>query len=82
MVRAFDGRPVPPEVVDRLVDLARRAPSAGNTRPWRFVVLEGDETARLWEVTLPAARRADFRWSRLLDAPVVIVPVARLSGSA
>jgi nitroreductase len=75
MVRAFDGRPVAPEIVDRLVDLARRAPSAGNTQPWRFVVLEADTTARLWDVTLPADRRADFRWSRLLDAPVVIVPV-------
>ena len=75
MVRAFDGRSVPPAVVDDLVDLARRAPSAGNTQPWSFVVLEGDETARLWDVTLPAERRAGFRWQHLLDAPVVIVPV-------
>jgi nitroreductase len=75
MVRAFDGRPVPPEVVDGLVDLARRAPSAGNTQPWSFVVLEGEQTSRLWDVTLPGERRAGFRWQRLLDAPVVIVPV-------
>ena len=75
MVRAFDGRPVPPGLVDQLVDLARRAPSAGNTRPWAFVVLEGDDTARLWDVTLPAARRPGFRWQRLVDAPVVVVPV-------
>ncbi len=75
MVRAFDGRPVTREVVDGLVDLARRAPSAGNTQPWSFVVLEGAETARLWDVTLPADRRAGFRWQRLIDAPVVIVPI-------
>lgn len=75
MVRAFDGRPVPPELVDGLVDLARRAPSAGNTQPWSFVVLEGAETSRLWDVTLPVERRAGFRWQRLIDAPVVIVPV-------
>ncbi len=75
MVRAFDRRPVPPEVVDDLVDLARRAPSAGNTQPWSFVVLEGTQTSRLWDVTLPGERRAGFRWQRLLDAPVVIVPV-------
>ena len=75
MVRAFDGRPVPPEVVDRLVDLARRAPSAGNTQPWAFVVLEGVQTSRLWDVTLPAERRAGFRWPGLLEAPVVIVPL-------
>jgi nitroreductase len=41
-----------------LIDLARRAPSAGNTQACAFVVLEGDETARLWDVTLPAPRRA------------------------
>ena len=58
MVRAFDGRPVPPELVDRLLDLARRSPSAGNTQPWAFVVLEGAQTAELWDVTLPADRRA------------------------
>jgi nitroreductase len=75
MVRAFRDAPVAPELVDELVDLARRAPSAGNTQPWHFVVLEGDDTAALWDVTLPPARRARFRWRGLPDAPVVIVPV-------
>jgi nitroreductase len=75
MVRSFDGRPVPPAEVDRLIDLARRAPSAGNTQACAFVVLEGPATARLWDVTLPPGRRASFRWQRLLDAPVVVVPV-------
>ena len=75
MVRAFTDRPVAPALVDELIDLARRAPSAGNTQPWSFVVLAGTETARLWDVTLPTGRRARFRWQRLLDAPVVVVPV-------
>lgn len=75
MVRAFARRPVPRRVVDDLLDLARRAPSAGNTQPWHFVVLEGDETARLWDVTLPPPRREAFRWPGLLDAPVLIVPL-------
>lgn len=75
MTRAFERRSVAPELVDGLIDLARRAPSAGNTQPWAFVVLEGDQTARLWDVTLPAGRRGGFRWARLLDAPVVVVAV-------
>jgi len=75
MVRAFARRPVPRATVDDLIDLARRAPSAGNTQPWHFVVLEGEETARLWDLTLPLPRREAFRWSGLLDAPVVVVPV-------
>jgi nitroreductase len=73
MVRAFESRSVPPELVDRLLDLARRAPSAGNTQPWAFVVLEGDAARELWNVTLDAERRASFRWQRLLDAPVVVL---------
>jgi nitroreductase len=75
MVRAFADRPVDPALVDRLVDQARRAPSAGNTQPCAFVVLEGAATARLWDVTLPADRRAGFRWPGLLEAPVVVVPL-------
>ncbi len=76
MVRAFDPRPVPPEVVDHLVELARRAPSAGNTQPWAFVVLSGPAEVRaLWDVTLPAGPARDhFRWPGLLSAPVVVLP--------
>src|SRR3954447_10498367 len=76
MVRAFDTRPVDPEVLDRVLDAARRAPSAGNSQGWVFVVLEGDDTRKFWDVTLPAERRESFRWQHLLDAPVVILPLA------
>src|SRR4029453_1902260 len=75
MVRAFDTRPVPPELVDRLLDQARRSPSAGNTQPWAFVVLEGAQTAAVWDITLPSDRRAAFRWPGLLSAPVLVVPL-------
>lgn len=71
MTRAFSNRPLEPGVVDGLVDLARRAPSAGNTQGWDIVVLEGLDTARLWDVTLPVERRADFRWPGLLQAPAI-----------
>lgn len=75
MVRDFQDRPVPPDTVDRLIDLARRAPSAGNAQPWTFVVLEGEQTARLWDITLPPERRASFRWQGLLRAPVLVLPL-------
>ena len=39
MVRAFTEDPVDPAVVDGLIDLARRAPAAGNTQGSAFVVL-------------------------------------------
>ncbi len=78
MVRAFTDEPVDPAVVDALVDLARRAPSAGHTQGWAFVVLEGaDQTCRYWDVTLPDERRASFRWPGLVAAPVLIVALVR-----
>jgi nitroreductase len=77
MVRAFTPDPVDPQVVDHLVDLARRAPSAGHSQGWAFVVLEGEETRRYWDVTLPADRRAAFRWPGLVAAPVLILVLVR-----
>jgi nitroreductase len=76
MTRAFDTRPVPRELLDELVDLGSRAPSAGKTQGWHLVVLEGAETARFWDITLPPMRRGAFRWKRLLDAPVIAIPLA------
>jgi len=73
MTRAFTHEPVDRSLVDDLLDLARRGPSAGNTASLEFLVLEGSDTARYWNVTLPEQRRADFPWPRLLDAPVLIV---------
>jgi nitroreductase len=41
MVRAYDpARPVPRDVIDDLLELAIRAPSAGYTQGWRFLVLD------------------------------------------
>lgn len=78
MVRAFTAGPVDPAVVDALVDLARRAPSAGHSQGWAFVVLEGPvQTARYWDVSLPIAQRAGFRWPGLVAAPVLIVVLVR-----
>jgi nitroreductase len=78
MVRAFDpSRPVRSEEVDALVATACTAPSAGNTQGWHFVVLEGPEqTGRFWSASLPEDRREGFGWPGLLDAPVLVCPVA------
>jgi nitroreductase len=76
MTRAFDDRQVAPSVLDDLVDLASRAPSAGKTQGWHLVVLEGADTAQFWDATLPAAKRDSFRWQHLLSAPVIALPLA------
>jgi nitroreductase len=77
MVRNFEDRPVPPEALQRILDHARRAPSAGHTQGFAFLVLEGPEqVGRFWDCTFPAERRAEFRWTGLFRAPVIILPCA------
>jgi len=42
-VRNFEDRPVPPDVVDRLLDAANNAPSGGNIQPLSIVVVQEPE---------------------------------------
>ena len=46
MVRNYTGEAVAPEVVTRILDRARRAPSAGFTQGFYFVVVDDGETRR------------------------------------
>ena len=38
-IRRYTDRPVPPELLDQLLNAATRAPSLHNSQPWRFVVI-------------------------------------------
>lgn len=74
MVRDFAATPVPDHVITELVDLARRAPSAGNTQATRFVLLDDPTLVdRYWKTTLSEEKRSTFRWRGLLNAPALIL---------
>jgi len=74
MVRAYGPDPVPRPVVDGVLDLARRAPSAGNTQAVRFLVLDTPAAVDgYWDLTLPAEAREGFAWPGLLQASVLVV---------
>lgn len=76
MVRAFTADPVAPDVLDRLCDQARRAPSAGNAQGVDLLVLAGPaEVGAYWDVTLPESRRAGFRWPGLVTAPALVLVI-------
>src|ERR1700737_5043612 len=47
-VRDYQDKPVPGEVVDRIIDAARLTASASNRQPWHFVVVR--EQAHLREL--------------------------------
>ena len=78
MVRAYEqGRPIEPAVLDRVLDAARRAPSAGNSQTIDLLVLEDDvDRARFWDLSFPIPEsRASFTFQGMFDASVVVVPL-------
>lgn len=68
-VRAFKRKEVSDEYVDRLIDAARWAPSAGNIQPWEFIVIRRPEIKK-------ALAEAALDQSFIEEAPVVIVVCA------
>ena len=76
MCRDYEDHQVEAEVLDRILDQARRVPSAGFSQGIDFVVLEGSDTARFWDHTLPPGEREDFPWPGLLRASVIVLPIA------
>jgi nitroreductase len=74
MVLDYDpARPVPPEVVERLLDHAIRAPSAGFSQGWAFLVLSEDaDRERFWSVTT-SADAPDGWLTRMRRAPLLVV---------
>jgi len=79
MVRTFEPRALQPEVVSRILRNAQRAPSAGFSQGWAFLVLEGDaDTRRYWESVGPDDRD-EFAWQGLFNAPLLIVCLSNKS---
>jgi nitroreductase len=61
MVRRFDpDRPVPPAALQAVLYAAQRAPSAGFSQGWDFVVLaDPEDRGRFWQATRDPERAAD-----------------------
>jgi nitroreductase len=77
MVRNFTDEPVDPAVVDRALAHAVRAPSAGFSQGWAFVVLDRREDVdRFWRVTIDAGDVPDRWLEGMRRAPVLVVPLS------
>ncbi|WP_210503095.1 nitroreductase family protein [Nocardioides xinjiangensis] len=77
MVRRYSGDPVDPAVVDRMLEHAQRAPTAGFTQGWAFLVLDtAEDVARFWESTGADPETHNAWLDGMRTAPVVIVPLA------
>jgi len=76
MVRNYDpDRPVPPEVVDRLLEHAIHAPSAGFSQGWGFLVLDRAADRDLfWAATTPPGWAPSGWLEGMRRAPLIVVP--------
>ena len=80
MVRTFTEEPIDPATVERIVANAQRAPSAGFSQGWAFLVLDGKgETERYWNTTMTPDRRKEFGWPGMFNAPLIIVCLSNKS---
>lgn len=64
-VRGYESKPIPDEVLDKILETGRIAPSASNRQPWHFIVVKDKEK----RFALTAGPYAKF----LKESPVVIV---------
>ena len=72
-VRRFTGEPLPDDVLVRILDHARFAPTGGNRQGVRVIVIRDRETrAALGELSVPAARRYRAQKAK----PVILVIVS------
>ncbi|MEO0072655.1 MAG: nitroreductase family protein [candidate division WOR-3 bacterium] len=68
-IRAYKPDQIPDEVLARILEAARLAPSAKNIQPWKFIVIKDQQ---LKEKLVAACRNQTF----IAQAPVVICAVA------
>ncbi len=75
MVRSYRDEPVDPAIIDRALENATHAPSAGFSQGWGFVVLDtpGD-VERFWRASSDAVDSPNAWLAGMMRAPVVILP--------
>ncbi len=85
-VKEYDGRPIPREWIEELLDAARWAPNHKLTHPWRFNVFMGEGREKLVEARQNAVRLAaekkgepvaekdlEFARAKCFSAPVLLI---------
>lgn len=57
-VRSYQSKPVPKDLIEAVIDAGNEAPSAMNSQPWRFVVIENEDVKKkLLRAALPNAKK-------------------------
>jgi nitroreductase len=57
-IRAYEAKPIPRDILNTIIEAGNEAPSAMNSQPWRFVVVENrDAKKKLLAAALPRAMK-------------------------
>jgi len=70
-VKQFANRRLPPEILVRILECARYAPSAREDQPWRFIVVQD-------VLMLHRIARAVFKGDLVRTAPALVIGCARV----
>lgn len=70
---SFDGTPIPPEDLRKILEAGLSAPSGYNLQPWRFIVVQGEEQKR-------RLRGAAYNQAKVEEASAVIVACGDADG--
>ncbi len=77
MVRSYTDEPVDPAAVERILAHAVRAPSAGFSQGWAFLLLDDPSTVTaFWAATTAPDEGEDSWFAGMRRAPLVVVPLA------
>lgn len=69
-IRKYSGRDIPLDVLKRVLDAARIAPSGNNRQPWSFIIVKDPEKKK-------KIAEASYGQSFIAEAPVVVVCCAQ-----
>jgi nitroreductase len=75
--RRYAPRPVPRETIDQCLEAARLAPSACNSQPWSFIVMDNREAVRKLAEKAFSGIYAINKFAR--EAPVIIAVISEHS---
>lgn len=74
MIRKYQTKDVPETMIDKLLDNARKAPSAGHTQVQEFVIIRNSETKK-------RLRLVSANQEQIEDAPVIVLVCSNTSRS-
>ena len=74
-IRDYKPDPIPGEVLDRLLEAMRQAPSGKNAQPWKFIVIEDQKIKRqvAEACTFFTGSGREIRQDWIATAPIIIV---------